>query len=96
MVRVMCDGDVFCVLVTFHFQLSPLASSNVKTRAECVSLSLPVQSLSFDKPYAVPPCSDTGNLASYGPRLNYKDWEEVCPRHAVCRPTGEWNMPWCS
>ena len=46
---------MFCVLVTFRFQLSPLTSSNVKRRAECVSLSLPVQSLSFDKPYVVPP-----------------------------------------
>ena len=66
------------MLVTFRFQLSPLASSNVKRRAECVSLSLPVQSLSFDKPYVVPPRGDTGNWAPYGPRLNYKDWEEVC------------------
>ena len=47
------------MLVTFRFQLSPLASSNVKTRAECVSLPLPVQSLSFDKPYVVLPCGDT-------------------------------------
>ena len=66
------------MLVTFRFQLSPLASSNVKRRAECVSLSLSVQSLSFDKPYVVPPRGDTGNWAPYGPRLNYKDWEEVC------------------
>ena len=42
---------MFCVLVTFCFQLSLLASSNVKRRAECVSLYLPVQSLSFDKSY---------------------------------------------
>ena len=65
---------MFCVLVTFRFQLPPLASSNVKKRAKCVSLSLPVQSLSFDKPY-----SDTGIWAPYGPRLNYKDSKEVCP-----------------
>ena len=70
---------MFCVLVTFRFQLSPLASSNVKRRAECVSLSLPVKSLSFDKPYVVPPRGDTGNWAPNGPRLNYKDLEEVCP-----------------
>ena len=70
---------VFCVLVTFRFQLPPLASSNVKRRAECVSLSLPVQSLSFDKPYVVPLRGDTGNWAPYGPRLqNYKNSEEVC------------------
>ena len=53
---------MFCVLVTFRFQLSPLASSNVKRRTECISLSLPVQSLSFDKSYVVPPRGDTGNL----------------------------------
>ena len=41
-------------------------------------VSLPVQSLSFEKPYVVPPRGDTGNWAPYGPRLNYKDWEEVC------------------
>ena len=64
--------------VTFHFQLPPLASSNVKRRAKCISLSLPVHSLSFDKPYVVPPRGDTGNWAPYGPRLNYKDSEEVC------------------
>ena len=57
---------MFCVLVTFRFQLPPLASSNVKRRAECISLSLPVQSLSFAKPYVVPPCGDTGNWAPYG------------------------------
>ena len=34
----------------------------------CVSLSLPVQSLSFDKPYVVPPRGDTGNWAPYSPR----------------------------
>ena len=70
---------MFCVLVTFRFQLPPLASSNVKRRAECVSLSLPVQSLYFDKPYVVPPRGDTRYWAPYGPRLNYKDSEEVCP-----------------
>ena len=37
-------------------------------------------SLSFDKPYVMPPCGDTGNWAPYGPRLNYKDSEEVCPQ----------------
>ena len=47
---------MFCVLVTFRFQLPPLASSNVK---RCVSLSLSVQSLSFDKPYVMPPSGDT-------------------------------------
>ena len=72
--------SVFCVLVIFRFQLPPLASSNVKRRAECVSLSLPIQSLSFDKPYVVPPCGNTGNWAPYGPRLNYKVSEEVCPQ----------------
>ena len=68
------------MLVTFRFQLSLLAGSNVKRRAECVSLSLSVQSLSFDKSYVVPPHGDTGNWAPYGPRLNYKDWEEVFPQ----------------
>ena len=53
-----------CVLVTFRFQLSPLASSNVKRRAECVSLSLPVHSLSFDKPYVMPPRGDTWKLGT--------------------------------
>ena len=67
------------MLVTFRFQLPPLANSNVKRRAECVSLYLPVQSLSFDKPYVVPPHGDTKNWAPYGLRLNYDDSEEVCP-----------------
>ena len=56
-----CGGEMFCVLVTFRFQLPPLAKSNVKRRAECISLSLPVQSLSFDKPYIVLLCGDIGN-----------------------------------
>ena len=40
--------------------------------------SLSASSLSFDKPYVVPPRNDTGNWAPYGLRLNYKDSEEVC------------------
>ena len=55
------DDDIVSSLVE-----NTLASSNVKRRAECVSLSLPVQSLSFDKPYVVPPRGDTGNWAPYG------------------------------
>ena len=55
---------VFCVLVTFRFQLPPLASSNVKRRAECISLSLPVQSLSFDKLYVMPPRGDKWKLGT--------------------------------
>ena len=67
-----------CVLFTFRFQLSPLASSNVKRTAECVSLSLPVHSLSFDKLYVMPPATIHGNWASNSAKLNYKDLEEVC------------------
>ena len=53
------------VLVTSCFQLTPLANSfTVKRRAHCVSLSLPVHSLSIRKPYVVPPRGDIRQLST--------------------------------
>ncbi|CAE1271947.1 unnamed protein product [Acanthosepion pharaonis] len=44
---------------SFSTYLPPLASSKAKRGGECVSLSLPIYSLSISKPYVVPPRGDT-------------------------------------
>ncbi|KAK7493365.1 hypothetical protein BaRGS_00015491 [Batillaria attramentaria] len=71
---------IVAVLVTSHFQLSPLASSNAKKGAECVSLPLPVHSLSDSKPYVVPPRGDTWKLSTLRTQAKLQGTgEEVWP-----------------
>ena len=68
MVEVMCLVVRWqSVLCACHLPLSATTSSNMKRRAECVSLSQPVQSLSFDKLYVVPSRGDEWNLGTLRP-----------------------------
>ena len=58
------------MLCTSRLQPSPLASVRAKKRAECVSLSLPVHSLSSASPMHSSPRRHTGNWGPRGSQAN--------------------------
>ena len=96
-----CDASrvlakwVVCLLppaFSLHHWLAPLFNSNAKMRAECVSLSLPVYSLSIRKPFLVPLRGITHQLGSMRTQAKLRGLGGgLTPRCVACRPTGMWK-----